>query len=1026
MRYATPRSRGFFRANCLPVSLRLLLFCVAILALMPGPALAQDGTLSGSITDSESGDPLPGANVFIVELSTGAAADADGNYTITGIAAGAYTVRVSFIGFKTNEQAYSVSAGTNRLDIALEPDYTGLEEVVITGIASSTSKARAEVAVSRVDATKLQEQNAYQDLSQLLSGKVAGVSVQPSSGNVGGGIRFVMRSSTGLNGQGQPIIYIDGVRIDNDEIGGPGSIATNGFGVGGQGTSMLANLNPEDIESVDILKGPAGAALYGTSGSNGVILIKTKRGRLGATGIAPFSINYKGILGANQQADEYTRTNASTPDVANGFFRDGTISQHSLSASGGSNIVRYFASYDKRFEEGHLRNNKQDRQSFRANFEAFPLQKLTLRANSNFTLNEITRPQNDNNVLGYLGNSLLSPTPFIFTDSTAIESLSDINRITRFIGSVEAEYELIPNLRIRASVGFDGTELRNDNTRPSNFSYSGTDDGRRSIFQRRNEQYTYDLNARYSYNITPSLRATTIAGGQAFNRIRRTFFIQKEDFQTELISNVGAGADFFGGDEDFFHAREAGLFGQQEFSLQERFFVTLGLRRDFASAIGTQAAAIWYPKASLALRVDEFGVLPRQINFLKLRAAYGETGQLPELLDASAQRWSAEASGYGAGAVIDFIGNTEIEPERVREIEVGVETELFSNVGFDFTYYRQWAENSIIDFVAAPSTGLSAFTNVDFNGIPFNVGGSKGWGFETSLSATPIRARNFGLDFTAIWNYQKNEVDDLGGAQPIFDAFDTNVIEVGLPRDAFYTWSTRATFDDDGSYAGPELTTIDEDGDGQADRAFFGIPYPEHNGSVSVNLRFLKNFNLNVLADWQLGNSVYNSTARFQAIFGGHFERNVAQVQIGAAEPCDFNFCDDGGNILPEFQDVDLQAFEVGSPEYRAAAETVAGTTTTFQGVATRGNFVEDADFFKLREISLRYDFTDLLRKARFNQYVRSLSFTLSARNVWTSTSYSGADPEVSFRGSRDGTRAQDFLTLPSPRVIYGTISIGL
>ena len=1023
MRYVTTISDG--QGGPVPSALFRLFLLVGAM-LLPGLALAQTGTLSGTITDGESGESLPGANVFVVELGSGSATDVDGLYTITDIGVGTYTIRVSFSGYKSVEQAYTVSAGQNTLDVALAPDYAGLEEVVVTGIASATSKARAEVAVSRVDATKLQEQNAYQDVSQLLSGKVAGVSVQPSSGNVGGGIRFVMRSSTGLNGSGQPIIYIDGVRIDNDEIGGPGAIATNGFGVGGQGVSMLANLNPEDIESIDILKGPAGAALYGTSGSNGVVLIKTKRGQLGAAGVAPFSLNYKGVLGANQQADEYTRANAGTPDVANAFFRDGTISQHSLSAFGGSNIVRYFASYDTRSEEGHLRNNKQDRQSFRANFEAFPSQKLTLRANTNYTLNDISRPQNDNNVLGYLGNTLLATTPFIFTDSTAIEALSDINRITRFIGSVEAEYEVIPQLRLRASVGYDGTELRNDNTRPSDQSYSGTDNGRRSIFERRNEQYTYDLNARYGYDLTSTLRATSIVGGQAFDRTRRTFFIRKEDFQTELITNVGAGADFFAGDEDFLQEREAGVYGQQEFTFQDRFFLTLGLRRDFATAIGTQASDIWYPKASLAVRLDQFGGLPQPITFLKLRAAYGETGQLPSLLDASDLRWSAEASGVGAGAVIDFIGNTEIEPERVRELEIGLETEFFNNVGFDFTYYWQWAEDSIIDFVAAPSTGLSALTNADFNGIPFNVGGSRGWGLETSLSAAPIQSRSFGLDFTAIWNYQKNEVDDLGGAQPIFGPFDTNVIAVGMPRDAFYVWSTRATFNDDGSYAGPEFTSTDEDGDGQVDRAFFGIPYPEHNGSLSVNVRFLKNFNLNMLADWQLGNSVYNSTARFQAIFGGHFDRNVALVQIGQNEPCDFNFCDDDGGILPEFQDVNLQALEVGSPEYRAAAETVAGTTTTFQGTPTRGNFVEEADFFKLREISLRYDFTDLLRKTRANSYVRSLSFTLSARNLYTTTDYSGADPEVNFRGARDQARAQDFLTLPSPRVIYGTISIGL
>ncbi len=217
--------------------------------LTPGLALAQTGSLSGPVTDSESGDPLPGANILVVETGAGAATDIDGTYTLAGIPVGAYTVRVTFIGFKSSEQAYSVSAGQNTLDVALAVDYAGLEEIVVTGIASATSKARAEVAVSRIDATKLQEQNAYQDLSQLLAGKVAGVSVQPSSGNVAGSIRFVIRSGTGLNGSGQPVIYIDGVRIDNSQVTGSSDIV----GVGGQGIGMLANLNPEDIASIDIL-----------------------------------------------------------------------------------------------------------------------------------------------------------------------------------------------------------------------------------------------------------------------------------------------------------------------------------------------------------------------------------------------------------------------------------------------------------------------------------------------------------------------------------------------------------------------------------------------------------------------------------------------------------------------------------------------------------------------------------------------------------------------------------------------------
>ena len=313
-----------------------LWIAVVWLLLAPDLAFAQTGSLSGTITDGETGEPLPDANILVLELSSGAATDIDGNYSIMDIPVGTYTLRVSYLGYKTTEESIAIQAGTNTRNVALETDFQGLEGVVVTGIASATSKARAEVAVSRIDAPQALEQNAYSDLAQLINGKVSGVSVQPSSGNIGGGIRFVMRSSTGLNGLGQPIVYVDGIRVDAAEV--------TGISVGGQGTSMLAMLNPEDIEAIYILKGPAGAALYGTRGSNGVILIKTKRGSLAGGGMVPFNVTYQGLHGVNEQARKYNVFNAGAPDEANAFFRTGTILQHTVSASGGSDIVRFFTS----------------------------------------------------------------------------------------------------------------------------------------------------------------------------------------------------------------------------------------------------------------------------------------------------------------------------------------------------------------------------------------------------------------------------------------------------------------------------------------------------------------------------------------------------------------------------------------------------------------------------------------------------------------------------------------------------------
>jgi len=983
---------------------RLLLAALFALSL-PGIAFAQSASLSGRITDSESGDPLPTANVIVLEQNISAASDVDGMYEVEGLNAGSATIRISFVGYRTQEQSFTLSSGGNTLNVELVPDYLGLDEVVVTGIASATSKQRAEVSVARVDAGQLQEQNSYQDLSQLLTGKLTGVSVQPASGNVAGGIRFMMRANTGLNGSGQPVIYIDGVRVDNSQVTGTGTA------VGGQGISMLANINPDDIESIDVLKGPAGAALYGTSGSNGVVLITTKRGRLSGGGVVPFNVTYKGTGGVNQQFKEYTPNMAGTPETANSFFRNGQIQQHTISASGGSSFVRYFASYDNRYEEGAIRNNQQDRQSFRANFEAFPMDKVTIKAGAGYTLNEINRPQNDNNILGYLGNSLLAGSPFVFTDSTAIESLTNLSKVSRFLGSTEVEYQPIPNLRLRASVGLDATEMRIDATLPSNLSYSGTTNGERNIYNRRNEQYTYDVNAAYDYNITPSITANSVIGFQAFNLIRRTSNITKQNFSSELITNVGAGADFLAGNETFLHAREMGIFGQQEFGIQNTFFVTVGLRRDFASTVGTGAPAIWYPKASFAVLLDQLVDLPRMIDFMKVRAAYGETGQLPGTLDSSPLRWQAEPSGYGAGAVTSFIGNADIEPERIREIELGIETSLMNRIGLEVTGYFQKAENSIIDFQNVPSTGLIV------TDVPFNVGSSEGKGVEVALTLTPYRTRRSAVDLGIMYSWQTNEVKDLGGAQPIFDGFDINVIKEGMARDAFYTWSSRASFNDDGSYAGPELTTTDADGDGEPDRMFIGLPYPEHNGSFSLNVRLFDNLTINALADWVLGLSVYNNTSLFQKIFGANRLRNIGQVQLGNATAEDYDF------TAEEIAADNIKELEVGSADYRAAAEVVAGTEHVLNGLSLDGNYIEDADYMKLREVSIRYDLSDLIAGGK---YVRSLALSLNARNLWMLTNYSGADPEVNFAGARSASRAQDFLTLPQPRTIYTTLTIGI
>jgi len=297
----------------------------------------------------------------------------------------------------------------------------------------------------------------------------------------------------------------------------------------------------------------------------------------------------------------------------------------------------------------------------------------------------------------------------------------------------------------------------------------------------------------------------------------------------------------------------------------------------------------------------------------------------------------------------------------------------------ELTYYRQTASKSIVGFNNPPSTGLTA------SSVPFNIGEIEGSGFESYLQANLLKGEDFGLDLGLIWNYQKNEVKDLGGAQPIYDGFSNNVIKEGLPKHEFYREVVLgAKFDGTGKYTGVDVET---------DRTALGNPIPSHTGSFNVNFKFFKNFNLYALLDWALDRKMLNSTELFGARFGNSTRRNKLAAQIGRGTY-------EG-----------ITAFAVGTPEYTAAANAYAKTDGNYNA-----NYIEDAKFIKLREVSISYSFKDILPS--LNQtYVKDLIIGLSGRNLWTSTPYTGADVELNSNGGRSLTRGWDFLTLMNPKV---------
>lgn len=975
---------------------RLILPLLLILVL-PTLIMGQNTfRVMGKVTDAQ-GEQLIGANVYIKVLNIGGATDMEGKYLFEvprDLATGqTVALTVSFVGYKSTSVNITLTGNSISQDFVLEEDVFQSEAVVVTGIASKTSKAVAEVSVGRVSAADLQQVNTYGGLSQLVGGKVAGVQLSAATGNVGGGWRFFVRGGGGLNGDGQPVIYVDGVRMDNQEV--------IGYAVGGQGISTLANLNTNDIDKIEFLKGPAAASQYGANGSNGVVLITTKQGKLMQQAGAGIAIDYRFNYGYNEPAYTYEKENFETVEAINRQFKTGPIREHYFNAAGGNNWMRYFASFENRYEDGIMPGNSGDRSSVRLNLTTFPYENLTIKLSTGYIENMLYRPNNDNIIYGALGNTILDLRPFGFVKEVDIYKFKDSHEITQFIGSIFATYSPIKNLEVNLGFGVDNSSWRQVRLFPYGVNFGGLiTAGQKSIFERFNKQYTYDFNAAYTYELFDMINVRSIVGGQFFNRINKSTNVLGARFNSDLITTLGAAGVIEGYGEGFGETKDGGIFTEHSFSYLDQYFLTLGIRKDYASSIGKEAPSITYPKASLAVRMDKYDFFPELFDLFKLRAAYGESGVLPGNLDGIPLLWSAETGGYGAGAVISVIGNPEIQPERVKEYEFGFEAELFTSLSVEFTYYIQKASNSIIGKVNAPSTGLTASTQ------PFNVGAVDASGFESFIQYSPFRTADYSLQLGLIWNYQTNEVKNLGGAQPIFSV--NNVIKEGLPKYEFYTYySTGPNYNTSGVYTGSVRSATQE---------ALGNPVPDHTGSFTINFKFLRDFNLYVFTEWALNLKIFNNTQLFANRRGNGTHYNYLTQLLGL--PPIVAATSTG---LPSSAPAGVTPLTPGTEEYKKAAAEYASLDWRYAG-----NYIEDADYFIIREVSLSYDFTNLLRDFDLTSYVKTFAAGISVRNLARFTKYSGADVELNYTGSRTIARGNDFLTLQNPRTVNFWVRLGL
>ncbi|MDH5590625.1 MAG: TonB-dependent receptor plug domain-containing protein, partial [Gemmatimonadota bacterium] len=519
---------------------------MGLLLFSPGHVQAQQGSVAGRVVDVRTGAGVPAAQVFVVNTQIGTLTDAEGNFRIPNVIPGEREIRVVTIGYRSETITVIVSAGqVSRADFELATSAVALDEIIVTGTAGRQDRRAQAASVSTVNAASISEVAPITSVANLLQSRTTGVSITTSSGTSGGTQRIRLRGSASIELSNEPLLIVDGVRAD--------SRTSQIYGVGGQAGSRLNDINPDDIESIEIVKGPAAATLYGADASAGVIQIRTKRGQAGAGFTQTLSYE-RGTIQPDWtppsnwgvcSATDVTRVDrvmcygqpvgtvvSDNPLLRNNVLQDGTNSTLSWSGRGGGQNFGYFLSFSGEQEQGTLPNNEYNRYTGRVNFDFTPREDLKLEWSMGLAKVDQDMPQNDNNIYGYLGGALLGSPRTVGTANDgwyatnrqveAISSIENTNMTVRITPVITVNYTPRPWFRNRLSAGVDMTRAEAKSFFPKNdIGWYGTatlNSGQISQARQNRDEISIDYLGSVRWTFMNDMVADLAFGGQAIAR----------------------------------------------------------------------------------------------------------------------------------------------------------------------------------------------------------------------------------------------------------------------------------------------------------------------------------------------------------------------------------------------------------------------------------------------------------------------------------------------------------------------------
>jgi len=965
------------------------------------------GVITGTVRDVDSGQPIGSASVTIVGTSLGALTNARGVYRIERVRPGTVTVATQFLGYQRQTKAVTVGLGDPvTSDFALTRVALQLDANVITGLPTQ-STAREQGAVRAVVAPEIFAQRPTAPLDQTVQGRVPGVEVFSTDGAPGGGLRFRIRGPNSINGSPEPLVVIDGVIVNNGNRNGQtGQTQVPGFGVN-DGSQAFQGINPEDIASLEILKGAAAAALYGSRASNGAIIIKTRTGRAGQTAYtASFAVGTQSLTrgpenikldwtGAEIQrwADlvnpgrfvtaRYTPTQISQFSqnpirnwLVDDPFRDAPFTRSSLSVSGGGQGLTYSVSGSDALTDGIMRGTNFRAQNFKVGLDVSPNDKLQINVTTNISRtkrNQLSASGSPLNPLDWYGGSIAMPfmadprvdfrAPTVFpTQSFGVsyDALWNVRRESEnrrvLLGST-ATYNITSGLNVTASAGIDYTSEDGRNIFPFAWNTFINPSGRLDVDNLSLLQTSTNLAVNHATQFGSNWTLKSTAGLQFEERRRQYNSLRLQDLSIPTAADDRANNYITRADQRdvFADQRTLGLYVNETVGYKDKLFLGAGVRVDRGSAF--KAQSFMYPRASLSYVVN---------SDLRLRAAVGSSGTQPIPYQLT-PLWAADPRGYGGGAVVRALtpGNEDLRPERQVEIEFGADWALArGRVVLEASYYRKSITDLLLTSPVNPAvTGNGLALNL------LNVGSMYNRGVEIGLTTKNVTTRNFEWTSVTTFTTLDNKVTKLlidnitdnsvagVGASSSFAGVPR--VRMGYPLSSFWGFTQ----------ANP---TVDQ---------YLGSPLPRVEASITNDFVLFKDLTVSVLFNGKFGHKRFSWVDR--ALSNSNWRLNKSRWDLPTAEL-------NAGNTQ-----MDL--------------------------------WVSPADFVRLRNVVVSYS---VPAKLASRLRTRSLQAQLTASNLAVFTRYKGGyDPEnetTGFNESGNWVRGIDFWQSGPPRTITFGFNLGL